>query len=157
MNEMTPLPVTIADDGGDRVRGLITAAGALLPPEVPADFVERLFGRAALEDVVTYTARDLAQLAHEAWTFLAERKPGRAKIRLLSPPDGDRLAGTTVVEIINDDKPFLLDSTMGELTALGIAVRLGAHPVLGVSRDMAGRISALASGGARESFIHVHI
>src|SRR5438270_7823034 len=147
MNEMTP--VKIADDGGDKARGLIAAAGALLPAEVAADFAERLLGRTAPEDLVAYTARDLATLAQDAWGFFAERKPGGAKIRLQSPREGDRLGAISVIEIINDDKPFLLDSTMGELTELGIEVRLVAHPVLGVSRGPGGRIMALAPGGAR--------
>jgi glutamate dehydrogenase len=157
MNDMTPLAGAATDDGVDKARALIAAASALLPAEVPADFAERLFGRTAPEDLLAYTARDLASLAQEAWGFLAERKPGSAKIRLQSPRDGGRLGAIAVVEIINDDKPFLLDSTMGELTALGIEVRLVAHPVLGVSRDPVGRVVALVPGGARESFIHIHI
>src|SRR5690349_15235111 len=118
MNDMTPLPVTLPDDGSDKARGLITGAGALLPPGVPTDFVDRLFGRTAPEDLVAYSARDLARLAQDAWGFLAERKLGAAKIRLQSPRDGDRIGDISVIEIINDDKPFLLDSTMGELTEL---------------------------------------
>ena len=157
MNDVTPLPVTGTDDGGDKARGLITAASALLPAEVPADFAEQLFGRTAPEDLLAYSARDLATLAQDAWGFLAERKPGSAKIRLQSPRDGDRLGAISVIEVVNDDKPFLLDSTMGELTALGLEVRLVAHPVLGVSRDPLGRVIALVPGGGRESFIHIHI
>ncbi|HYW60035.1 MAG TPA: NAD-glutamate dehydrogenase domain-containing protein, partial [Xanthobacteraceae bacterium] len=157
MNDTTPLPMAAADEGGDKARGLIAAAGALLPAGVPADFAERLFARAAPEDLLAYSARDLAGLAAESWAFFAERKPGSAKIRVQSPRDGDRLNAISVIEIINDDKPFLLDSTMGELTELGTEVRLVAHPVLGVSRDAGGRVIALVPGGARESFIHIHI
>ena len=35
----------------------------------------------------------------------------------------------TVVEILNDDMPFLVDSVMGELQARGLAVRLLLHPI----------------------------
>src|SRR5262249_60497153 len=155
MNDTTPLPMAAADEGGDKARGLIAAAGALLPAGVPADFAERLFARAAPEDLLAYSARDLAALAADSWAFLAERKPGGgAKIRVQSPRDGDRLGAISVIEIINDDKPFLVDSTMGELTQLCTEGRLVAHPGLGVSRDAGGRVIALLPCGPRQRLIH---
>ena len=111
MNDTSPLQAATGDDGADKARRLIAAAGALLGAETPANFADLLFARTAPEDLLAYTARDLAQLAHDAWTFLAERKPGNLKIRLQSPLDSDRLGDISVIEIINDDKPFLLDST----------------------------------------------
>ena len=39
-------------------------------------------------------------------------------------------ASVTVIEIANDDMPFLVDSVMGELAEHRLAVRLVAHPVL---------------------------
>jgi glutamate dehydrogenase len=156
-NDTKLLATMAAEDGGDRARRLIAQAGPLLGPGTPLDFAERLLGRAAPEDVLDYTARDLARLAQDAFELLAERTPGTPKLSLRTPQGGDRLADIAVLEIINDDKPFLLDSAMGELAALGVAVRLVAHPVLGVKRDAAGRLAALDAGGARESFIHIHI
>ncbi len=156
-NDKTPLATTTAEDGGDRARRLIVEAGPLLGPGTPPDFAERLFGRVAPEDLLVYSARDLARLVQDAWALLAERQPGTPKIRLQAPPGGDRLADIAVLEIINDDKPFLLNSTMGELAALGVAVRLVAHPVMGVRRDAAGRLTGFDAAGARESFIHIHI
>ena len=150
-------PTGMPDDGGARARGLIAAAGALLAAGTPPDFAERLFARAAPEDLLAYTARDLAGLAQDAWALLAERQPGNVKLRLQAPHDGDRVGDISVLEIVNDDKPFLLDSTMGALASLGVAVRLVAHPVLGVKRDPDGRLTALDAAGARESFIHIHV
>src|SRR5690349_928035 len=107
MNDKTHLAMA-AEDGSDRARRLIGEAGPLLGPGIPPDFVGRLLGRAAPEDVLVYTARDLARLAQNAWELLAERKPGAPKLRLQGPSGGDRLADIAVLEIINDDKPFLL-------------------------------------------------
>ena len=138
-------------------RDLIAAAGALLQAPIPPEFTERLFGRAAPEDVLAYTAGDLALLARQAWGLLAERTPGEVKMRLQAPRGGDHTGAISVLEIINDDKPFLLDSTMGALAAFGLGVRLVAHPVLGVARGPDGRLIRLDAAGARESFIHIHI
>jgi glutamate dehydrogenase len=155
MNDTSHHAMTVIDDGGDQARGLIAAAGALLPAKIPASFAELLFGRTASEDLLACSAADLARLAQGAWEFLAERQPGSPKMRVQSP--GDRLGDISVIEIVNDDKPFLLDSTMDELTELGVEVRLVAHPVLRVARDPAGRATGLAPEGARESLIHVHV
>src|SRR5262249_41104550 len=143
--------------GDDRARSLIQAAAPLLGGSAPKNFVDTLLGRAAPEDIVVYDARDLARLAQDAWAFLAERRPGTVKIRLVSPTDGDQLSDISVIEVINDDKPFLLDSTMGQLAELGVEVRLVAHPVVTVARDPDGRLTDFGSGIGRESFIHVHV
>ena len=69
------------------------------------------------------------------------RKPGAPKVRfeLADGATGDRLASISVIEIVNDDMPFLVDSVMAELTERGIEIRLVAHPVLTVERDAEGR------------------
>ena len=65
-----------------------------------------------------------------------------------------------MVEIVNDDMPFLVDSVMGELADRRLTVGLVAHPVFGVRRD-GGKLAALgapdAADSTRESFIHIHL
>ncbi|MCL4709873.1 MAG: NAD-glutamate dehydrogenase [Pseudorhodoplanes sp.] len=128
-------------------------------------FVPRLFSRAAPEDLVGYEPEELAVLGAQAWDFLQVRRPGHPKIRFVSPqpPKGaTRLNGISVIEIVNDDMPFLVDSVMAALAESGLSIRLVAHPVLGAQRDASGALTALSEGappdGAlRESFIHVHV
>jgi glutamate dehydrogenase len=154
---MTVTANTLDDSQEGQAQRVVTAAGVMLTRGAPANFAERLFARTAPEDIVRYDARELAELAQGAWEFLAERKPGAPKMRLYEPCDGERLGAISVLEIINDDKPFLVDSVMGELTEQGIDVRLVAHPVFAVERDATGRLAGLPARGARESFIHIHI
>jgi glutamate dehydrogenase len=161
--------------GNDEERAeaaLIAAAGKILANdqrEIPADFIAAVFAYAAPEDVMRYDPRHLAGLAADAWSFLATRKPGTAKIRLATPGavDGQEAAHTrlgtdTVLEIVNDDMPFLVDSVLAELADLGIDVRFVVHPVFAVERDTSGRLTAFKgvasapSGVPRESFIHIH-
>ena len=103
-------------------------------------------------------------MAERAWSLIAIRRPGACKIRLETPPDtiaGDRLKDVSVLEIVNDDMPFLVDSVMAELAERGVDVRLVVHPVFTVARDPEGRLSDLkampAAGVLRESFIHIHV
>src|SRR5262249_13929939 len=79
------------------------------------------------------------------------------------PIGAERIKTVSLVEIVNDDMPFLLDSVMGELTEQGIEVRLVVHPIFTVERDNAGSLIGFRgegpAGGAgrRESFIHIHV
>ncbi len=143
-----------------------TASLAGTRQDIPKNFAARLFESASPEDVVEYGAAELASLAEQAWSFLAERKPGAPKIRFvtmqrLGGAHGSKTLG--IIEIINDDMPFLVDSVMAELTERGLSARLVTHPVFTVKRDAGGKLIELqgeqpASPGAlRESFIHVHV
>ncbi len=155
--------------GEDRAaRARLDAAGKLLRGDknnVPDNFVALLLGRAAPEDLAGYEASELAALAREAWAFLASRKPGAPKIRFDQPnaADGDRLKSISVIDIVNDDMPFLVDSVMAELAERGLAPRLVVHPILAVERDKSGKLAAPPRDAgrdkdeARESVIHVHV
>src|SRR2546430_5018814 len=132
--------------------------------EVPEDFVAELFAYAAPEDLMRYDPRQLAELAANAWSLLAVRKPGVPEIRLeaFDPAGHERPRNDSVLEIINDDMPFLVDSVLAVLAERGIEVRFVVHPVLSVARDAAGRLTAFkgakpAAGALRESVIYIHI
>jgi glutamate dehydrogenase len=48
--------------------------------------------------------------------------------------------GRTVVNVIDDDMPFLVDSTTAELTRMGLGIHLLVHPIVAVTRDDTGRM-----------------
>ena len=51
----------------------------------------------------------------------------------------------TVVEIVNDDMPFLVDSVGMELNRHGLGIHLIIHPVVAVRRDAHGRLLDLGA------------
>ena len=130
-------------------------------------FTEILFSEPAQTELDGYAAEALATLAMSAWDFAAQRAEGRHKIRTFNPerldmPHGD----VTVVEILNDDMPFLVDSIRGEILERGLAVHLVFHPILLVVRDDERQIQAVfdsvetdeaPEAAVKESYIHVHI
>ena len=66
----------------------------------------------------------------------------------------------SVIEIVNDDMPFLVDSVMGEIAERRLDVRLVAHPMFGVRRDGSklvalGRTRRPAKASARASSISI--
>lgn len=77
-------------------------------------------------------------------------------------PAPQPITGETLIVAINDDKPFLYDSTMAELNAQGLRVKAAFHPIIYVRRDGQWRriaLSAPPEGGEafRESYICVTI
>jgi NAD-specific glutamate dehydrogenase len=70
----------------------------------------------------------------------------------------------TVIEIVNDDMPFLVDSTTMEINRRGASLHLIVHPIFAVERDGDGQLVALHARGAagseaaaRESWMHIEI
>src|SRR5262245_58106780 len=155
-------PIDSAEHGAafDLIDQACARIGATAGLAMAKDFARNLFERVAPEDLARYTAHELAELAAAAWDFVAIRWPGGPKLRVYSPPKsaGDRLRMISVVEIINDDMPFLVDSVMAELAAQNLEVHLVAHPVFATTRDAGGRLTGVQGQRAtRESVIHIHV
>jgi len=160
------LPDGIGDEAA--VRALLAEAGTVFQSRVgtaPPDFVSQIFVRAAPEDLVRYEAAEIAEIAAGTWRFLGERKPRTPKIRVgTAPPTfGQRLKSVSIIEIVNDDMPFLVDSVMAELAEQGFDPHLVVHPRFVVERDPTGKLLALPAPAAagpnaiRESVIQVHV
>ncbi len=127
-------------------------------------FAAKFYEEAVADDVAVLSDAELRQLASDALQFLKERKPGRPALRLVNPEGmGDHLNGTSIIEVINDDMPFLLDSMLGLIAERGHDIRLVLHPILNVERDRSGKLKRLVTtpGGdgttMRESFVHIHV
>ena len=108
------------------------------------------------------TPRNLYGAALSLWRFGERRRPGQAKIRVHNPdPAADGWSSPhTIVEIVNDDMPFLVDSVTGAINASNRVVHLIIHPILTVARDPDGRLcDVLEPGGAgtRESWMQIEI
>ncbi|MFM9974968.1 MAG: NAD-glutamate dehydrogenase, partial [Beijerinckiaceae bacterium] len=121
-----------------------------------------LFSRVALEDLDRVSPEARQALAERALAHLATRRPGMASVSVLEGSTAG-LPDAMILEAINDDSPFLLDSALAELNERGLTPRLVAHPILVVEREPSGALSSppeLAvpgKKGTRESLIHIHL
>jgi glutamate dehydrogenase len=108
------------------------------------DFLRQAWEDYAADETPELSRRDLAGLLAMAWRGAEGRahgEPARITLSPLHGVDGVPL-GYDVLIVIQDDRPFLVDSVMGELADAGVTVRSMYHPVT-------------AEDGGRESTIIV--
>ncbi len=94
--------------------------------------------------------------------FAHEFKTGAPKIQIFTPTLAEHgwHANATVIEFINDDMPFLVDSIAMEINRLGIAIKQIAHPLYEVTRDKKGILTDIklpTPGNKLESWIHFEV
>ncbi|MBF0333680.1 MAG: NAD-glutamate dehydrogenase [Alphaproteobacteria bacterium] len=126
-------------------------------------FIRQYFANVAPEDVV---GRDVETLYGSAMALLSlarRRKPGEVRVRVYTPliEEHGWSSDHSIVELINDDMPFLVDSVTAELIRQDIAVHLVIHPILAARRDPAGHLVSIEppgqGRGPLESMMHVEI
>ena len=128
-----------------------------------ARFVAQFYGNVAEGDLSKADDGALLDGAMSSWNWLRSRKRGRPKVRVFNP--GKRTDGWTsphtVVDIVNDDMPFLVDSVTAEINRQNLSIHLTVHPIVRVERDRTGRLTRLwengADGAAPESVMHFEI
>jgi glutamate dehydrogenase len=166
--EMTGLRAMTPPDEEKKARlvrkAAAIAAERLEPPDpgIAERVVEEFYEHVPPADVAGREPRNLCGAALSLWRFAARRRPGHAKVRVFNPdPAADRWASPhTIVEIANDDMPFLVDSVTGAINAGGRVVHLVIHPLPIVARDRVGRRTELCANGEAglaESWMHLEV
>lgn len=123
-------------------------------------FVREYFGQVDPEDLAERQAADLYGAAMSHWSYARRREPGQAKVRVFNPSIAEHgwQSTHTIIEIVNDDMPFLVDSVTMEVNRHGLTLHLIIHPLIGVKRDAQGQLTDVGAGDSqRESFIHVEV
>ncbi|GAA4331001.1 NAD-glutamate dehydrogenase [Variovorax defluvii] len=149
----------------DEVQQLVRTRLPAESVEALSDFVQRYFGQVAPEDLGERAVADLYGAALSHWHFARKREPGRPRLRVFNPTIAEHgwQSTHTIIEMVNDDMPFLVDSVTMEVNRHGLTLHLIIHPLVAVERHEDGALKGLAAeAGAspsarRESFIHVEV
>jgi glutamate dehydrogenase len=138
-----------------------------LSPAARARFLEDFCATVDPQDLAAREPQALAAIAASQLGFARRREPGAALVRVFNPTlrEDGYSSPHTVVEMVGDDMPFLVDSIGLALTRRGLALHFLAHPIFAVVRDRRGILLNLsgrddAAGDARrilESFQHVEV
>ena len=125
--------------------------------DVMRRFLKLVHEDAISDDIRGLSLDDILGCAVRFWTFGDKRLPGETLVRLRPgiAANGKAL-GRDVLEIITGDKPFLVDSVMGELAQWGVVTLAMFHPVVDLGRRNSGERDDSAPI-IRESMIQVQI
>ncbi|MDE2260896.1 MAG: NAD-glutamate dehydrogenase, partial [Gammaproteobacteria bacterium] len=112
-------------------------------------FLRTYFRGVGEEDLAERPPATLASAARSHLELGWRRTPGQSLVRILNPdPERDGFESPhTLVQIVTDDRPFLVDSVGTVFARAGLAVHLIVHPVLEVRRDGRGRLAGLGANG----------
>jgi len=121
-------------------------------------FASAFYRRLTEEELPLHSADAWAALATGLLEFMRRRPAGTAQVRLFNPVL--RTHGWesphTVLQVVNDDMPFLVDSVTMALADRGVKVHVLGHPVIQITRDRAGRLLSVGEGET-ESVMHLEI
>lgn len=103
-----------------------------------ADFARQFFGTVALEDLETWSIDDLLGAAEHFWRLIENRKPRETKIDIYNPTVSEHAwhSAHTIIEILIEDMPFLVDSVRMVIDRMGFFSHLIIHMGgIGIERD----------------------
>jgi glutamate dehydrogenase len=127
-------------------------------------FLRLYYRHVAVEDLGSRDPADIWGPAMSHRRLGEDRPQGRAKVRAFTPTVDDHGwdPGHSVVQVVTDDMPFLVDSVTMELNRHQLSTHLIVHPQLNVRRDVAGHLRGTGDGDGdglmlEESWIHLEI
>lgn len=128
------------------------------------EFVRRYYRNMPFEDLLSRPLEDLYGTALSHWNFGFRRPRGAVRVRVLNPELEDHgwQSEHTVIEIVVDDTPFLVESVIMEVNRHNLTNHLVIHPVVGVKRTANGTLAALRDpsrekGVRSEAWIHMEV
>ncbi|WP_405644853.1 NAD-glutamate dehydrogenase [Streptomyces sp. NBC_00019] len=131
-------------------------------------FLQRYYLHTAPEDLTGRDPIDVFGAAYSHYRLAENRPQGTASVRVLTPTVEENGWACThsIVEVVTDDMPFLVDSVTNELTRQGRGIHVVIHPQVVVRRDVTGKLievlaqrpsGELPHDAHTESWIHVEI
>ncbi|WP_405840635.1 NAD-glutamate dehydrogenase [Streptomyces sp. NBC_01518] len=131
-------------------------------------FLQRYYLHTAPEDLADRDPVDVFGAAFSHYRLAETRPQGTANVRVHTPTveENGWTCSHTVVEVVTDDVPFLVDSVTNELTRQGRGIHVVIHPQIVVRRDLTGKLvevlttppaGELPHDAHIESWIHVQI
>ncbi|WP_030753404.1 NAD-glutamate dehydrogenase [Streptomyces griseus] len=132
------------------------------------DYLQRYYLHTAPEDLTDRDPVDVFGAALSHYRLAENRPQGTANVRVHTPTveENGWTSSHSVVEVVTDDMPFLVDSVTNELSRQGRGIHVVIHPQVLVRRDITGKLIEVLStqihgelphDALAESWIHVEI
>ncbi|MBO0859464.1 MAG: NAD-glutamate dehydrogenase, partial [Chloracidobacterium sp.] len=156
----------VVEETAERIDEILDLARAKAAPE-KRDAIERFvnayFQETPPEDLMERRVDDLYGAALSHWNYARKREHDKPKLRVFNPTVEEHgwQSTHTVIEIVNDDMPFLVDSVTMEVNRHGLTLHLIIHPIMMASRRDGGELEEMPAspveGAIPESLMHVEV
>jgi len=116
-----------------------------------ADFVAAYFDSTDPDELQARGPAALFASANAHWRLLdTPRPPDTAKVRVFNPTlaEDGFVSDHTLVQIVNDNMPFLVDSVTMAINRGNRTAHWIVHPLLSVTRDANGKVQSVSSAAA---------
>lgn len=123
-------------------------------------FIQDLYRYATPDELAERPIDELYAAALSLWKYGAQRDKGKSKVRVFNPTLEEHgwPENHTIIQIINDDMPFLLDSITSNLLEDGNDLHMLVHPIMQRLRNKNGHITTEKDGvKVTESIMHIEI
>lgn len=116
-------------------------------------YLQRYYLHTAPEDISDRDPVDIFGAASSHYRLAENRPQGTANVRVHTPTveENGWTNSHSVVEVVTDDMPFLVDSVTNELSRQGRGIHLVIHPQVIVRRDVAGKLIEVLADPARNN------
>ncbi len=127
-----------------------------------ASFTAAYYRQVDAKDLVSRSAEDLYGAAMSHLQFMQRSRGSLPKVRAYNPnvPEHGWQSPHTIVEMVNDDMPFLVDSVSHEIGRQGLTMHLIIHPVMRIARGKGDLVEVVpddAATGSLHSLIHAEV
>ncbi|MFF9570253.1 NAD-glutamate dehydrogenase [Streptomyces sp. NPDC014685] len=112
-------------------------------------YLQRYYLHTAPEDITGRDPVDVFGAASSHYRLAETRPQGTANVRVHTPTveENGWTCSHTVVEVVTDDMPFLVDSVTNELSRQGRGIHVVIHPQVVVRRDVTGKLIEVLTAG----------
>ncbi len=171
--DVTTFEVELEREKAEKISEVAQRGGQLAEelgqdPAAVTTFLHHYFRHVDANDVDERTVDDLLGVVASHYRAALQRPAGQPVISARTPSqsdDGWTAGGATIVQIVTDDRPFLVDSVTLEVLRQGWSIREVFHPQFYVRRSPDGTmgtvLTAAEAGGdgsaIRESWMHLEI
>ena len=151
----------------EQIRDDLIDAAAAHAPEI-GDLIRLYFRHIPAEEILGDDPVDLVGAVRSHQQLAGHRVPGRPAVRLLNPTTAEDgwTREATVVQLVTDDMPYLVDSVAAMFARDGVQVQRIVHPIVVVSRELTGKLREVypladaaqpPPGAAAESWMYLEI
>ncbi|MBM5782592.1 MAG: NAD-glutamate dehydrogenase, partial [Pelagibacterales bacterium] len=128
------------------------------------EFVKIFYLQNQVVDFDSYTTEELYEAALISFKFFTEKKNKDFKVEVIDLSDlqdeeSEYEISNVFVNVVNDDRPFLVDSIVAHLDKSEIAIKNIVHPIFHAIRDKNGKLKEISEkeSANQESVIQIHL